>query len=114
MQFFKNKVADLHENIKRNPSERGDCNCHLRGIFYYKMEKIRDLPEEVQKEFIFIKENYEKITQRQFDFLCERGVIHKTRNFKSKRAMWVCPDTGKILYLDLYYKKINYCGIFKN
>lgn len=79
---------------------------------YFDKEYIKTLPEEVKTKLKHIRENFPRISQEQFDLLVFQGVIKQTRKFKSKRAMWVCPDTGKILYLDLFFKNINYCGIF--
>lgn len=79
---------------------------------YFEKDYIKNLPEELKQQLKFIRENYEKINQNQFDWLVEQKVIKQTRKFKNKRGMWVCPDSGKILYLDLYHKAINYCGIF--
>lgn len=79
---------------------------------YFDKEYIKALSKEVKNELKHIRENFPRISQEQFDLLVSQKVIKQTRKFKSRRAMWVCPDTGKILYLDLFFKKINYCGIF--
>ena len=55
----------------------------------------------------------EQISQAQFDYLVSAGVIKRTRKFKKPRTMRVDETTGKVLYFDRFFNKVNFCGYFE-
>lgn len=77
---------------------------------YLNLEFIAALPEDVKQEIRRVRTECEHITQEQFKELCKIRLVKRTRKLKNPRTMFV--DGNKVVYLNVYEQKYNWCGEF--
>lgn len=73
--------------------------------FGYNQEEILAVKE--------IRENYELMSWEMYQELVKQEILVRTQKLKKPRSLYVSKD-GKVLYLNHYYKKYNYCAMFKD
>ena len=60
-----------------------------------------------------IRQNLELMPWEMYQELIKQGVLVRTQKLKKPRSLYVSVD-GKVLYLNHFYKKYNYCARFKD
>ena len=84
----------------------------------YSWEEYKSMLEHFgynQKEISAVKEirqNYELMPWEMYQELIKQGVLVRTQKLKKPRSLYVCSE-GKVWYLNHFYKKYNYCAMFK-
>ena len=87
---------------------------HTSIEVYMELDFVKELDQETQDNIRKIRTEYEPMTNEQFQFLFQQGVIKRTQKLKSKkRSLFVCPE-GRIWTFNFYTKQFTYVGYFND
>lgn len=77
-----------------------------------RLVKLGYTEEQIKAIFAVREGGNDHCTDSQFKELVQQGIVIRTRKLNKPRNYYVT-DEGKFLYLDYYWKKMNFAGYFK-